>query len=82
MNLPPNWEPMSLDALYATLNDPRRFPAPQSTIDAIMYSVRVRGVAALHEPANLERLARCDEDARRQINERIEKLFFSEASAG
>ena len=66
---------MSIDALYDALNDRRRFPTPQSTVEAIMWGVRERGVAALHEPANIERLARCDNDARRQINERIAKLF-------
>jgi hypothetical protein len=47
---------------------------PQSTIDAVVYAVRIRGVAALEEPANEERLSRCDEAAMKQINERIEKI--------
>ena len=66
---------MSIDALYAELNDERRFATPQWTIEAIMWAVRDRGVAALHEPSNIERLSRCDTDARRQINERIARLF-------
>jgi hypothetical protein len=36
--------------------------------------VRERGIAALKEPANLERLARCDAAAKAQIDKRIEKL--------
>ena len=49
-------------------------PTPPVTIEAVLYSVRERGLAALKEPANLERLSRCDEAARAQINERIAKL--------
>jgi hypothetical protein len=47
---------------------------PQSTIEAVLYCVRERGLAALREPINLERLVRCDGAARAQINERIAKL--------
>ena len=49
-------------------------PTPQTTIEAIMYSVRERGLAAMKESANQERLSRCDAAARQQINERIERL--------
>jgi hypothetical protein len=47
---------------------------PQSTIEAVLYCVRERGLAALREPTNLERLSQCDEEARARINERIAKL--------
>jgi hypothetical protein len=47
---------------------------PQSTIDAILYCVRVRSIAALEEPNNKERLARCDTAAREQIDERIKTM--------
>ena len=67
--------PYLTEAFYRRLNDPQRFPTPQSTVEAIMWCVRERGIAALHEPRNIERLKYCDEDARRQINERIAKLF-------
>ena len=63
------------EAFYSALNNPRRFSTPQSTIEAVLSSVRARGVAALREPANIERLSRCDELARRKINERIGKLL-------
>ena len=67
---------MSLsERFYAALNDPSRFPTPQSTIDAVVCSVRERGLAALQEPANIERVTRCDEPARRQINQRIGNLL-------
>jgi hypothetical protein len=49
-------------------------PTPQATIEAIMYGVRAHGVAALKEPANAERLRRCDAAARAEINRRIAAL--------
>jgi hypothetical protein len=52
-------------------------PTPQVTIEAIMYCVCERGLAALKEPENLERLVRCDATARAQIDKRIEKLTKS-----
>jgi len=70
-NLPKNWDVRSLDALWNNLNDPQRHATPQSTIEAILYSVRSRGLAALKEPDNEERLSRCDEAAMKQIHERI-----------
>lgn len=50
-------------------------PTPQTTIDAVMYAVREQGLEALHDPTTIERLARCDDAAREQINTRITKLF-------
>lgn len=50
-------------------------PTPQTTVEAIMVAVRARGLAALEEAANVERLVRCDQVARRQINERITRLY-------
>jgi hypothetical protein len=64
---------MSIDALYRTLNNFRA--TPQTTVEAIMLAVRERGLAALKEAANVERLVRCDQVARRQINERITRLY-------
>ena len=69
--LPKNWATLSLGALWAALNDPARHATPQSTIDAILYSVRARGIAALEEENVKERLSRCDEAAMKQIHERI-----------
>jgi hypothetical protein len=72
--LPKNWDRLSLDALWNNLNDPQRYATPQSTVEAILYCVRSRGIAALEEPNNKERLARCDAAAREQINERIKRM--------
>jgi hypothetical protein len=56
-----------------TLN--RECPTPQATIEAIMHSVRERGLGSLKEPATIERLSRCDAAARAQINYRIDRLI-------
>jgi hypothetical protein len=48
---------------------------PNSTIEAIMCTVRARGVSASKEPANIERLSRCDAAARKEINMLIESLI-------
>jgi hypothetical protein len=47
---------------------------PQVTVDAIVWTVSERGLAALDEPANVERLSRCDERARAEINIRIANI--------
>jgi hypothetical protein len=65
----------SLEHALAESNDPRARPTPQVTIEAILYCVRERGLAALKEPANVERLARCDAAAKAQIDKRIGKLI-------
>ena len=78
--LPENWDTMPAAALYDELNSVRRFGTPQSTIDAIMFAVRQRGPSALNERANIERLARCDERARAQINAAIAALLQKETS--
>jgi hypothetical protein len=62
---------VSLEAAYRAINDPRNRPTPQTTVEAILHCVRERGPSALKEPANVERLRRCDNAARRQVNERI-----------
>jgi hypothetical protein len=63
---------ISFEAAWQKLNERRS--TPQAVIEAIMYSVRARGIGALKEPANLERLQRCDQAAREQIDRRIAKL--------
>jgi hypothetical protein len=73
-NLPANWDAMSDGALWEALNDPRRWPTPQSAIEAVMHSVRARGVDALKEPATRERLLQCDAKAKAEINRRIAAL--------
>jgi hypothetical protein len=46
-------------------------PTPQTTIEAILYCLRERGPTALREPANIERLSRCDREARAEIDRRM-----------
>ena len=46
-------------------------PTPQTTIEAICYAVRERGLDALKEPATIERLSRCDDTAQAEIRRRI-----------
>jgi hypothetical protein len=65
---------MSLGALWNNLNDPSRFATPESTIEAILYCVHTRGITVLEEPNIKERLATCDEAARKQIDERIDRM--------
>jgi hypothetical protein len=69
-----------LGRLWSELNDPRRFGTPQSTIDAICYAVKARGLDALQEPDTLARLARCDQAAKQQIDKRIETMLKGKAS--
>jgi DNA-binding transcriptional MerR regulator len=71
-HIPHDWEDMTLDELEELFNCQR--PTPQATIEAIMHSVRERGLGALKEPANIERLVRCDQAAKEQIDRRIAKL--------
>jgi hypothetical protein len=54
--LPKNWDTLSLGALWNALNDPSRFATPQSTIDAVMYSLR-GGAAVLSREDVRRRLA-------------------------
>jgi hypothetical protein len=49
-------------------------PTPRSTVEAILHCVRERGPAALQEPANIERLSRCDAAALAEIDARLAKL--------
>jgi hypothetical protein len=65
---------VGFEEAYCELNDSRNHATPQSVIEAVIWCVRERGVAALDEPKNLERLERCDEAARAQINGRIKKI--------
>jgi hypothetical protein len=51
----------------------RRYPPPPQ-IEAVVQCVRERGLAALKEPANIERLSRCDKAAKAEINRRIARL--------
>jgi hypothetical protein len=63
---------ISLERAWAELNSDR--PTPKATIDAILFAVRKRGLAALQEPATKARVASCDARARAEINKQIEEL--------
>jgi hypothetical protein len=65
---------VSLESARAKLNDARNRPTPKATIDAIMFAVRTRGIAALKEPATAKRLEHCDEAGKAEIERRIANL--------
>jgi hypothetical protein len=65
---------VTLDQACKEINDPQQRPTPRVVVEAVMLAVRQRGLAALREPAVVERLERCDRAAREEINQRIEKL--------
>jgi len=70
---------VSPERAWAELNGRRNRPTPKATIDAIMFAVRERGLAALKEPATAERLNSCDAAARAEIEQRLQKLRISHA---
>jgi hypothetical protein len=72
----PGWAMVSPERLWDEINQHacERYGTPQTTIEAILYSVRERGLAALTEPENVERFARCDVAAQKQIRERIARM--------
>ena len=72
-----DWNTMSIDALCGALNT--RSSTAQATVEAIMVAVRERGLA-LKDTANVERIARCDQAARAQINQRIARLIEHKGS--
>jgi hypothetical protein len=67
-----DYDSTSLEQFWDLFN--RECPTPEATIEAITYCVRAGGTKALHEPANLERLSRCDDAALAQIDARMAKL--------
>jgi hypothetical protein len=69
---------VSLERAWSEINDPRNRPTPKVIIEAIMSCVCERGLVALKEPANIERLTRCNSAAKAQLNERIARLQAKE----
>jgi hypothetical protein len=67
-------EDVSLDRTLSDINRQGNRPTPQVTIEAIWLCVRERGIVALKEPPNLERLSRCDKAALAQIDARLARL--------
>jgi hypothetical protein len=52
----------------------RRHATARATVEALWESVKEQGVEALTDPANQDRLCRCDDAAIAEINRRIAKL--------
>ena len=69
---------VGLSVAWEWLNDERQHSTPKTTIDAVMLTVCKRGIDALDEPANIERLERCDAGALEEIKNRIVKLGLVE----
>ena len=67
-------ENVSIERAWNEINDPHSRPTPQSIIEGILHCVRQRGIAALDETKNIERLRQCDPAAMAQIEQRIAKL--------
>jgi hypothetical protein len=74
MTLSNNWDDLSLHALWERLNSPEQHPTPQSVVDAVMVSLRARGVAALREPDGQARWGRCDAKAKAEVRTRWKAL--------
>jgi hypothetical protein len=70
--IPDDLDSMPLDELWRLFNERR--PTPQTIVEAIMLAIRERGMVALKEPATKARLARCDAEAIKQIDQHITKL--------
>jgi hypothetical protein len=64
----------SLERAWQIFNDPQSQPTPAVTVEAIWLCIRERGLAALQEPVNRERLARCDDAARAELDRRLAVL--------
>jgi hypothetical protein len=65
---------LSLSQLWYELNNPRDRPTAETVVEAILHCVRVRGVRALDEAANIERLGRCDAAAITEIDARVVRI--------
>jgi hypothetical protein len=63
---------VSLDQAWHELRDNR--DAPRSTIDALMYGLRERGVATLNEPAAQRRLLALGDEQVREVCGRLQRL--------
>lgn len=53
----------------------RRRPTPAATIDAVIYCVQARGLAALDEPNNLVRLSEFDDAAFARLDDAIKRMI-------
>jgi transposase len=64
---------VSFEAAYHELN---RTPGrtPTATVEALMYSLRTRGVAALEEPATKRRLSELSDEQVDEVGARLQRL--------
>jgi hypothetical protein len=65
---------VSFDRAWNELNAPSNRSTPQVVVEAIWQCVRERGLDAVNEPKNKQRLESCDARARAQLTRRIERL--------
>jgi len=66
---------MSIEALMAHFDRARRVHgAPQPTVEALMYSLRSRGVKALEESATKRRLSELSNAQVIEVGDRLQKL--------
>jgi hypothetical protein len=68
---------VSLERAWHEINDPQNRPTSQATVEAIWHCVRERGLRALDEPVNRQRLSECDRAAQAELQRRLEKLRAS-----
>jgi hypothetical protein len=67
---------ISLDRVWHELNDPRTRPAPQTTVNALLYQLRKDGLAALENPTCRRRLADISDE---QLHEVLAALIQARA---
>src|SRR6266576_4911389 len=65
-------EDVSLDRAWQQINRPESRPTPQVTVEAIWHSIRERGLNALDEPINRQRLSECDSAGRAELQRRLD----------
>jgi hypothetical protein len=81
-SIPPNWDQMSVEALVAHFDRHRRMQgAPPTTVEALVRSLRQRGVKALTEPAVQRRLSELNENQLHAVCNRLQRLQPQSASA-
>jgi hypothetical protein len=69
---------VSLDRAWHELNNVRNRPAPSATLEALVFSLRSRGVQALEEPDVLRRLAQLDDAQARELKPHIASAWTPE----
>jgi hypothetical protein len=74
-HIPRNWNEISLEALKAHFDGARRRNgAPQATVEALMWSLRERGVKALEERDTKRRLSELSDEQVIEVGNRLQRL--------